>query len=91
MTAKGDGYATAVAAITPYAGFQSGGKLVFNGVMGLESVSVDGKVVAQKTDLASGRFEAPLPAGKGERQVLLVFKVRDGQPFGLPGKAYVEA
>jgi beta-galactosidase len=91
ITAKGDGYAAANAAVTPFAGFQSGARLVFNEVAGEMSVSVDGKVVAQKTNPAPGRFEAPLPAGQGERQVMLVFKVRNGEAFGLPGKAYVEA
>ena len=91
VAARGDGYVAAVAELTPYAGFRSGGKLVFNGVKGEMSVSVDGKVVAQKTDPAEGRFEAALPAGQGARQVLLVFKVRKDEPFGLPGRAYLTA
>jgi beta-galactosidase len=91
VVAKGDGYAVAVANVTPYAGFAAGGKLVFNRVLGEVSVHVDGKLVAQKTDPAEGVISAPLPAGQGARQVKLVFKAHNGEPFGLPGKAYVTA
>lgn len=91
VVAKGDGEVTAMADVTPYAGFQSGGKLVFNRVAGEMAVRVDGQLVAQKTDPAEGPFEAPLPAGHGARKVELVFKTRAGQAFGLPGKAYVTA
>ena len=89
VVAKGDGYAVAVVSVTPYAGFQSGARLVFNRVLGEVSVSVDGKVVARKTDAAEGRLEAPLAAGQGARSAMLTFKVRNGEAFGLPGKAYV--
>jgi beta-galactosidase len=91
VAAKGDGDVTATAGVTPYAGFQSGGKLVFNRVRGEMAVYVDGKLVAQKTDPAEAAFSAPLPAGSGERALKLVFKTRTGEPFGLPGKAYLTA
>ena len=89
--ARNDSDITARATVTPYAGFQSGGKLVFNRVAGEMSVLVDGKLAAQKTDPAEGPFEAPLPAGRGARVVALVFHLRTGQAFGLPGKVYLTA
>ncbi len=91
VVAKGDGDVTASANVTPYAGFASGGRLVFNGVAGVMSVFVDGKLVASKTDPAEAAFTAPLPGGQGARTVALVFHVRTGDAFGLPGHAYVTA
>jgi beta-galactosidase len=88
--AKSDGYVMAVTRVTPYAGFGSGAKLVFNRVKGPMSVYVDGKVVAQKSDAGEGMVTAPLP-GQGTRSVVLLFHTKAGEAYGLPGRAYVMA
>ena len=85
-----DGYQLAVVRWTPYARVQKqGGKLVFPKVKGAMQVFVDGKPVAEKTDPAEAPFEAKLPPGTGERDLALLFKLKAGETFGLPERAWI--
>jgi len=85
-----EGYQLAVVRWTPYARVQKqGGRLVFPKLKGAVQVFVDGKPVAEKTDPAEAPFEAKLPPGTGERNLALLFRLKAGETYGLPERAWI--
>lgn len=42
-----------------------------------------------KTEPTAGAFEAKLPAGTGERNLALLFRLKAGETFGLPEQTWI--
>jgi beta-galactosidase len=69
---------------------QRGGTIVFAALAGTVRLWLDGRLVAEKSDPAPTRFAVPLPPGRGERLLQLLFDTggRDA-PFGLAGSVAI--
>ncbi len=85
-----DGYLLAVTRFTPYARVQKqGGLLKLPRAKGAFQVFLDGRPIGAKSDAAEASFEVPLPAGTGERNLAFLFKLKAGETFGLPERAWI--
>lgn len=73
-------------AVTPWRRMAAeGGMLRFAEVTGRAELWVDGRKVAVKDAPAPAPFEGALPAGPGERRVVLLVEAAPGAPSGITG------
>jgi beta-galactosidase len=66
-----------------------GGTIRFDSVAGRAELLVDGRPVATKRDAAPGTMKARVPAGAGDRVVLLL--VEGAAPAGIAGEVTLGA
>ena len=69
---------------------ERGGRMIFQDVVGLCEVWIDGTRAAAKTDAAPATLTAPLPAGEGERIVSVLLQTDGTTPAGLGGIVFIE-
>lgn len=75
----------------PFASVQeSGGRIVFNSLVGRAEVWLDGVLLGRKQDDAAGQFVVPLPPGGGARTLSVLVQSRASQPFGFGDIVAVE-
>jgi beta-galactosidase len=60
-----------------------GGVLVFTEIAGRAEIWLDGVKVAEKADYAPARVEVRLPAGAGERQLVVIVEAEAGKASGM--------
>ena len=85
------GYALYRLAFTPRAVVQrSGGRLVFNQVMGVAEVYLDSVKAGVKNDPGPWPLTVTLPPGSGQRTVVLLMSVPAHQSYGLGGSVLVQ-
>jgi beta-galactosidase len=87
--AEGDGHVLYRTQFTPWAGIQQrGGWLRVGRVTGPAQVFLDGRRVASA--MPGDVLRLPLPAGEGERVLVVIVQVAEGAPFGLRDVVSVE-
>jgi len=67
----------------------AGGRIVFAGIAGRAELWIDGRRLASKTDAATAPMTAALPAGTGERAVVLIIETAAGQPSGIVARVTI--
>jgi len=86
---KGGRWNSYYLSFTPQARVRArGGVVVFTELVGRAEIWLDGRMIAEKRDVAPGRLEAVLPAGQGERRLAVLVEAEAGKPSGF-GKQVV--
>jgi beta-galactosidase len=67
---------------------QQGGVLTFTELAGTAEIWIDGKKLAEKRDPAPARLDVTLPAGQGERNLVVLVEAESGKASGF-GKMVV--
>ncbi|WP_203308592.1 beta-galactosidase GalA [Sphingomonas beigongshangi] len=68
---------------------RDGGTLTLDNVSGKAEVWIDGRQIARKADPRPAPLTAPVPAGQGERTVVLIVQSQAGAVSGVGGSATV--
>lgn len=69
---------------TPFAAVsERGGTIVFTEIVGRAEVWLDGRKIGEKGKAAAGRLEVPLPAGPGERRLVVLVEAEPGKQSGF--------
>jgi beta-galactosidase len=70
----------------------AGGVVRFERIVGKAEVWIDGRKVAEKTNVDAGSLTAPFPAGDGERTISVLIQISEaGAKGGLAGRVSIEA
>ncbi len=78
------GFSLCAVSFTPFArGQRKGGQVNFFGIRGRAKIYIDGQLAGSKSDDTAGPLSVVLPAGTGERRLVVIFEATPEAPFGF--------